>query len=663
MSPSDMITDSDECFRFWQSLNEAIHGRMFKPGYNWDDGFKLIEDISKFNEDFDNLSDQDVQNRCQDILEDFYDVMVVDSGQGKQTPDQLRRKYPVGFWNANNDNRYDGIGLNGIKYTQLLAATGTTAHVYSDIPEIVSWKLGHFDQGDIRCFIGSAEVCEIDAISSVPTMPIMSSAEMAKWVLSSSKGKNQWQRRLNSQRVHAIQKFASNSTDNHILNPILLYCDSNLKSVDLDWETGELNIDLGKFLLKKGIGYVDWKDHKKDLRPLWIVDGQHRTRGLAISNRGSSMRVPIIVLPGGCHPKSISPEAAAKIFTEINTFSEEIDFELKHFLANRFALPGLGSLDYSSLKVGQNATRKRRRANRYSYKLLAEITQSDGSFENGVAISPSEAQGSRSKIVRILLNKALQEVSKWFTNDEIYGPKSDMRNYAQITLEVNAFFEALDDIAGKNWNPSSGSKSLLEQKNVVRYLLWVYPRIRAKANSNRGLRKNSTPLSKDDFKEVLLPISNVDWSDRSMKTQTGEWASKWYCEWIARAVENGEEYSKAEIRSNDPALGILPGRGIRAPPGDPSLEIVGGQWPIVDGSIYAVKITPAANAHLGGKIEKLAIRVDGKLVNDFGEKMDKTDSTYVVTFKCDTPNKIEASGSFKNPNQETQFQVNITRPK
>jgi len=658
-----MITSSDESFSFYMSLYDAIKGRVKKPGGEYGSSAKLIDELSKFDDDFDKMSSSEITTRCQDLLEDFYDLMVVDSGQQKQSPDQVRRKYPPGFWNSSNDNRYDRIGLDGIKYTQLLAETGTTTHVYSTVPEVISWKLGHFDQGDVRCFIGSAEVREIDAISSVPSMPTMTSAEMAEWVLSANKGKNQWQRKLDSKRVHAIQKFASNSVENHILNPILLYCDTNLKSVNLDWKTGVLEINPAKFLLKKDIGFVDWKDHKTDLRPLWIVDGQHRTRGLSISNRGSTMRVPIIVLPGGSNPKSISQEAAAKIFTEINTFSEEIDFELKHFLANRFSLPGLGSLDYSSLKGVQSATYRRRRANRYSYKLLAEITRNDGSFENGVAISPSEAEGTNNKKIRILLNKSLAEVSKWFNNNEVYGPDSDMKNYAQIKLEVNAFFDALYVIAGKNWRPNRGTKSLLEQKNVVRYLLSVYPRIRAKANEVRGHRKNSKPLTEDDFTDVLRPIKNVDWSDKSMKTHTGEWASKWFCQWIARAVENGQKFSKAEVRSDDPSMGVLPGKGIRAPPGDPSMEITGGQWPIVAGSKVSVTITPPANIHFATKIDRLAIRIDGKMEDVISEKLDKQGPTYLVTFQSDEiPKKIEASGSFKNPNGEKPFQVKITNP-
>ena len=663
-----MINDLAEADRFFQAMENEMQLRV-NVG---DPDPRLFMEIHKESirlvTEFTSLDPDDIKILVERVMEDFWDFMIHD--KGPKDIDSAKKKYPLGFWNAKGNRVYVGIGLDGVSETQLLDGLGTTLHLYDDIPDPIHWDLSYFDQGSVRCFIGSAEVREIDAVSNVPSMPHMQSQELAEWVRKVSKGRNQWQRQLASVRVHSIQKFADVSAGNHILTPILLYCEAGTNSVSIDWNTGSVEIDPSLFLKSTGAGFSDRKPTSagsKDLRPLWIVDGQHRTRGMATSKRGSLMRVPIILLAGGDHPFAMDREAAAKLFTEINTYSEEIGYDLKHFLSHRFKLPGPASFDYESLKGGSSASFPRRRANTYAYRLAAYVSETasskplgPGSLERGFAISPGDSPGNQIKKIRIYLKKGLHEMRSWFLNDDVYGPLSQMQRYEDARDEVTAFFKALDKVAGANWQPMRGKpKSTLEKRNVVRYLLKGYPAIRSAA---RGKKRKTTVLDQDCFEKALAPLAKVNWMDTA-GTSTGEWASKWFADWIVKAVQDGGDYEKRDVRSKDPAMGVLPGRGIKAPPASAEVEVIGA-WPAVAGGRMSIVVTPPANAYLSEKLENLNIIINNNAATAHA-KLSKKDRKYNVTISSllDVPKQIDLTCTFKNPNMlESPFSERLARP-
>lgn len=660
-----MINDDAEAHRFSQSLLNEMNIRLQGSDPDLALYLEIHQTVLNIETEFNNLTPGTIKVTVEAAMEDFCEFMIdTKTRKSPKNINDAKKKYPLGFWNAQGTQVYRGIGLEGISETHLLEGLGTTFHLYDDIPDPIHWQLAYFDQGPVRCFIGSAEVREVDAICNVPSMPHMQSEILAEWVRKSQKGRNEWQRQLSAPRVHSIQKFADTSADNHILTPILLYCEADTPSVKIDWNTGDIRINLSVFLNPTGAGFSDRKG-KKDLRPLWLVDGQHRTRGMATSVRGSKMRVPIILLAGGDHPFAMDREAAAKLFTEINTYSEEIGFELKHFLSHRFKLPGPGSFDYESLNTGSSATLPRRRANTYAYRLAAYISEvhstdplGPGSLERGVAISPSDSKGVNK--IRIGLKKALSEIRPWFRNDEVYGRDSAMNKYTDARDEVTAFFRALDVVVGANWQPLRGSpKSVLERPNVVRYMLSGYPRIR---KVSRGRKRLTTVLNQDDFEKALAPLAAVNWMDTDLRTHTGEWPSKWFADWVIRAIEHGKTYSRREARSTDPALGILPGKGIKAPPGDTLVEVIGA-WTSIAGTNMSLRVSPATNAYLTDKIENFSVRVNNNEAKHTS-KISKADRTYTVTVVCDqVPMHIDVVGSVKNPNMlESRFSERLVRP-
>ena len=123
-------------------------------------------------------------------------------------------------------------------------------------------------------------------------------------------------------------------------------------------------------------------DRDTDHRPLWILDGQHRTRGLALSKRGSNLMLPVIVLQGGDNPEDFSLADAAKLFTEINTLNKTLNKEMQYMLGQRFNINGSnydndwGASEDSSVK---NNVRVRRRANHLGYKFALRLCSEENS--------------------------------------------------------------------------------------------------------------------------------------------------------------------------------------------------------------------------------------------------------------------------------------------
>ena len=55
-----------------------------------------------------------------------------------------------------------------------------------------------------------------------------------------------------------------------------------------------------------------------EFRPLWLIDGQHRVKGIHRSNQRKVLIIPIIVFP-----HDFGPDETAKVFAEINTLTKE----------------------------------------------------------------------------------------------------------------------------------------------------------------------------------------------------------------------------------------------------------------------------------------------------------------------------------------------------
>ena len=114
----------------------------------------------------------------------------------------------------------------------------------------------------------------------------MDSEESGKRVLDSNRGKNEWQRIVNPKRIISIERFITDRPENIIANSALLYCPEGSEAVNCS-EDGKVSVDFSKFLKEVKIGpetkdyYDHWPEEAGselvDRRPIWLIDGQHRT--------------------------------------------------------------------------------------------------------------------------------------------------------------------------------------------------------------------------------------------------------------------------------------------------------------------------------------------------------------------------------------------------
>ena len=211
-------------------------------------------------------------------------------------------------------------------------------------------KRGHTRELQALCW---QESKEIDAVSMVPAIEPMDNAqEGARWIFNADTLTETWQRKLDENRVRSIANFAQTSENNSIVNSIILFIPPGADGVNLDESVNELSFDFEEFLTK--IDRQDRNEYRdytlevegtpdKDHRPIWLLDGQHRTRGLAISERGSDLMLPIIILQGGDGPHDFSLADAAKLFTEINTLNKTLNKEMQYMLGQRFSITGSNS--------------------------------------------------------------------------------------------------------------------------------------------------------------------------------------------------------------------------------------------------------------------------------------------------------------------------------
>ena len=461
------------------------------------------------------------------------------------------------------------------KMTYIPKGGGSALHYYSCIPDEILWKLTPLTQKGMTFFIGKAKVSEIDAVCSVPQLPSeMESSESGERVLDKRRGEDQWQRRVEPKRIKSIQHFIEKGK-NLIANSAILFSGSE-KAVTVS-ENGEIRIQFEKFLEKNG---DEWCDHfgKADRRPIWLIDGQHRTRGLAQSTKGIELEIPIIFFP-----PNFDLGQSAKIFAEINTLQKKLSPLHTLFMQHRFEIPSpTGKRDFKLPWDDGKTDSRNSRANHLSYECAAYLASNkDGPLYNRIKIlDPNSSQ--------MAIIKASQWVDfsrSWYGESNIYGPDCGMTQ-DEINIEVENYFCALvntcnhgdwDDQRNR-WCLKANPKGLIQRHGPSMSLLKLYPTAWQLAKGKAGQMK---PIPIDCFEEVLSPLTWVDWLDPRVKNTYltgGERGRNALRIWMDDAISNGVMYGYDEVMAAD--IHSAPGKGILSSPGDAVIEVVkGNKWP------------------------------------------------------------------------------------
>lgn len=464
---------------------------------------------------------------------------------------------------------------------------GSAVHSYSKPPKSVTWRLMPIDQKGVTFFVGKAKVAEIDAVCSVPQLPAeIDSEEAGLRVLNPKRGDREWQRRVEARRVLSIKNFIDGS-DNIIANAAILYAPKH-KAIETK-DNGTITVDFERFL-HKGLGR--WSDHheKTDLRPIWLIDGQHRTRGLAQSKEGVELEIPIILFP-----PEFSLGQSAKIFAEINTLQKKLTALHTLFMQHRFHIPSpVAKRDFSKPWDAKKSGTWESRANHLSYECAAYLTSNpDGPLRGRIRMLDQNAP----KIPIIQASQWVDFSRFWYLEGQMYGPDSG-ESQDDMNQEVENFFRAIVATCNHDgwtdgrprWSLGGKNKGLIQRQGPAQALLKLYPTVWAKAKEGtRGV------IPEKRFLEVLKPLKWVDWLDTRLGAPfggSGERPRTALRIWMEAAVQHGKCYPQEQVMADN--LHSQPGRGMLSSPGDGTIKIEGtNKWPTPGKPVQLVAVQPA----------------------------------------------------------------------
>jgi len=500
------------------------------------------------------------------------DVWMSDASETWSSP------YTEGEWSFTNSTKIEVGYSDKIKFTYIPKGGGSAKHYYDGVPPNVDWNFIPMMQKKKTFFIGKAKVSEIDAVCSVPQLPAeMDAAETAERVLDKKRGSDEWQRRVDSKRVLSIKKFIDGK-NNIIANSAILFAPKH-DCITVDENTGNVIVDFSKFLNNNGQDYCDFKG-RNDLRPIWLIDGQHRTRGLAQSEIGSEVEIPIIFFP-----PSFDLGQSAKIFSEINTLQKKLSTLHTLYMQHRFSIPSpLGKRDFSrpfKLPSG-NISNVNSRSNHLAYECAAYLTANkSGPLYNSIKILDQNNSNST-----IITASSWVDYSRfWFAEGGIYNPRC-VEDQDTINLEVENYFSAFIETCNhsgwsdgkKRWIGLGRGKSLLERHGPSNALLRIYPEVLRLA---RNKFPSSPTLSKSEFMTILKPLTWVDWIDQKLiqhYNRSGERPRTALRIWMEGAVKNGTSYPLEEVMSEE--IKSKAGKGILSPPGKSKVSLSSQNgWP------------------------------------------------------------------------------------
>ena len=514
-------------------------------------------------------------------------------------------------------------------------------HVYSKPPKPTEWDLKPINQKGLTFYISSAPVNQIAQSSYVPSLPpIMNVYDTAKRVLDEDYIPNEWQRKIDTKRVFKIKNFIEDS-DNVIANTPMLFI-NNKKSAII--KNNKLIINYESFLEKETTGYDEGKyidrrerDERdsagnkiyKEFRPLWLIDGQHRVKGIHISD-SQEMEIPIIIFPNDFGRKE-----TGKVFAEINTLQKPLNPLHQLFMQHRFNIDHVSNKrkfrNYREIEYVKAQNRsdwsngkdwEHSRANHLAYELAAMLSVK-GALKNKIQFLPQNdlektfvsadqwVNYSRELFYSKCYSYRGEGISKWISKPSKEQEKMNEAKF--FYTEMDNYFKAWIEICNhEEWNEEKEKswvndidkmkrRGLIQRRSNFIILLEIYSKVRNKATTYiNGYQYDKRILEVEDFKKALNVFKWVDWTNRLLKETYkggGEKPRRSLEAWMNDAILHGETYLEEEVHNEDANENkSLPGRGICSYLGKPKIEIVSNnKWPS-KGKIVSIKSKRPFNA-------------------------------------------------------------------
>jgi hypothetical protein len=546
------------------------------------------------------LEPDDIRDRYTDVVE-FFEAFDEERAAHTSIKTRLSEGMLWGWW---RDSYGDTCGLDGVVEFDVQRQGEIdndipnygTRHGYGDETPVVDLELVPFTQTGVIYYVGAASFAEIDAVSRVPSYPnSVDDVTWSKRALQPSDADDQFQRPLDIGRMQDIQQFVR-PFSNRILNAVILYIppdsiEGEKASVKLDQnpDDARLVVDVGEFLETHddGIRRTWGQDHPHpDLRPVMLLDGQHRTRGGAISPEGKDKKVPIVVLP-----PTFTLADAARVFTEINTGSEPLKPLLQLHLRHRFALASREiPKDFRDWTALDKADSRRQvcRANRLSYELSARCCgDPEGALYGRIRMMDVNSGATN---VATKADVFHDIASGWFRSGAPFGSEEVDLDLAHRV--VSDYFRAWQRVADHEdiediepWSDTTNRWYPIPKKGVsgkpkapyitmqipFKAVMITFPLAYELASIKAY---DGNPPGLDEFLEVLRPLHALDWThvatikdayglDKHTHLDLYNWFS-----WTLQDYSDNDILYPADQVWNpddpDPAL-CKPGRGFFSP--------------------------------------------------------------------------------------------------
>jgi DGQHR domain-containing protein len=529
------------------------------------------------------------------LISDLEDI----NGDIKTDVKEAPNEFIWGGWRLEESREFFKGYENGyFKKSYIEKGVSEQITLYETPPPSTHWKIQKITQKGHVFFIGKAKVNQIAQSSCVPSLPPkMSIIETANRIIGYNDTATEWQREMDKERILKIENFIGQES-NVIANAPMLYI-NNSDAVEITDET--ITIHFNKFLKyqKSGIHEGFYTDRIKesetdefgnftyqDFRPLWIIDGQHRLRGIHQNEQMQDIEIPIIIFPSDFNSTN-----TAKIFAEINTLQKKLDPLHELFMQHKFCIDHvnikrkfINYLDttFEDARLANIETDwLHSRANHLAYRIAARLAK-NGALAGRIKFLPQN-QDSPNLIVasadqwlnyaRNIFYSKCYKFQKEGTVAFVSNPNEDEAKMTEedvFFVEMNNYFNAIKTTCTKNWPaeyprwiPTGKDKGLIQTKSHFIILLEIYYLVyRITKERNKRMSIDGI-IQESQFEETLKPLQNVDWIDRELINQFGGGGEKGRRSleaWIIDAIIHGKSYSVDEIM-NDSVSGEY-GKGI-----------------------------------------------------------------------------------------------------
>lgn len=573
-------------------------------------------------------------------------------------PSKGKKRYDFVWneWNLEKQQTFTRGYLNeNFSYSYIDKGETEQTHVYKQAPPNPVWSLTPIVQKGSTFFLSKAPVNQIAQSSYVPSLPPLLDIEStANRVLDPSLKSNEWQREVDAKRIIKISNFIAESGNIIANTPMIFIKDSSAASI----ENNELTIHFDKFLKleKTGVNTGKLIDRKRrakkdengnivydDYRPLWLIDGQHRIKGIHRNEDEHQIEVPIIIFPS-----EFGMDATAKVFAEINTLQKKLDPLHELFMQHRFYIDHTNVkrkfLNYTRTtlfdaeKEGWAAEWEHSRANHLSYEILALLAK-DGPLKDRIQFLKQNKRDNR------LLVKADQWVNyarDWFFNAFRYRGE-EIDNYLAIPdetiemslrelffKEVKNYFDAWVQTCNhdewtdnKNrWTNSSQNKSLLEKQTHFIILIELFNLTHRLAKEKKRECHEPGILRVSDFARILTPFKYVDWIHTDIINTypgSGEKGRRSLEAWMSDALISGVQRNQDEVLDSN--IKSKPGAGITSFLAHPEIEVSSSHsWPSKNNPII-VKSKRPWNARYVSKWDVWAMQHSGEEIQVIETKL------------------------------------------